>query len=40
MAHYAHALAHIAYRLGSVLMIFALVWGGYILYKQYKNLKT
>jgi hypothetical protein len=38
-AHYDHALAHIAYRLGTVLMIFALVWGGYILYKQYKNLK-
>jgi len=39
LAHYDHALAHFAYRLGTVLMIFALVWGGYILYKQYKNLK-
>ncbi len=40
LAHYDHALAHLAYRLGAVLMIFALVWGGYILYKQYKNLKS
>jgi hypothetical protein len=39
LAHYDHALAHFAYRLGTVLMIFALVWGGYILYKQYKSLK-
>jgi len=38
-AHHDRVLAHIAYRLGTVLMIFALVWGGYILYKQYKNLK-
>ena len=38
-AHYDHALAHFAHRLGTVLMILALVWGGYILYKQYKNLK-
>jgi hypothetical protein len=39
LAHYDHSLAQIAYRFGTVLMIFALVWGGYILYKQYKNLK-
>jgi hypothetical protein len=39
LAHYDHALAQIAYRSGTVLMIFALVWGGYILYKQYKSLK-
>ena len=37
LAHYDHTLAHIAYRAGTVLMIFALVWGGYILYKQYKK---
>jgi hypothetical protein len=37
-AHYDHALAHFAHRLGTVLIILALVWGGYILYKQYKNL--
>ena len=39
LAHYDHALAHFAHRLGTILMIFALVWGGYILYKQYKSLK-
>lgn len=39
LAQYDHTLAHMAHRLGSVLMIFALVWGGYILYKQYKNLE-
>lgn len=39
LAHYDHALAQIAYRSGTVLMILALVWGGYILYKQYKSLK-
>jgi hypothetical protein len=39
LAHCDHALAQIAYRTGTVLMIFALVWGGYILYKQYKSLK-
>jgi hypothetical protein len=39
-AHYDHELALFAYRFGTVLMIFALVWGGYILYKQYKSLKN
>jgi hypothetical protein len=34
---YDHSLAHFAHILGCVLMIFALVWGGYILYKQYRN---
>ncbi|MGD2100151.1 MAG: zinc ribbon domain-containing protein [Desulfobacterales bacterium] len=31
-----HALAHFAHTLGCLLMIFALVWAGYILYKQYR----
>lgn len=31
-----HALAHFAHILGCLLMIFALVWAGYILYKQYR----
>ena len=35
-----HMLAHIADKLGTILMICALVWGGYLLYKQYKNLKS
>ncbi len=37
---YDHTLAHFAHVLGCVLMIFALVWGGYILYKQYQNRQT
>jgi hypothetical protein len=37
---YDHNLAHFAHILGCVLMIFALVWGGYILYKQYRNRNT
>jgi hypothetical protein len=40
LVHYDHALAQIACRSGALLMIFALVWGGYILYKQYKSLKS
>jgi hypothetical protein len=39
LAKYGHVLAHAADKLGSLLMICALVWGGYLLYKQYKNLK-
>ena len=35
-----HSLAHFAHILGCVLMIFALVWGGYILYKQYRNINS
>jgi len=38
LSRYDHALASTAYRFGAVLIIFALVWAGYILYKQYKNL--
>ena len=34
-----HTLAQIADKLGTILMICALVWGGYLLYKQYRNLK-
>lgn len=39
LAHCDHTLAYTAYRFGALLIIFALVWGGYILYKQYKSLK-
>ena len=35
---YDHVLAQIADKLGMILMICALVWGGYLLYKQYRNL--
>ena len=31
-----HTLAVFAHTFGCILMIFALVWGGYILYKQYQ----
>ena len=31
-----HALAQFAHTLGCLLMIFALVWAGYMLYKQYR----
>ncbi len=37
---YDHTLAYWAHLLGCVLMIFALVWGGYILYKQYQYKKS
>ena len=36
---YDHVLANIATALGTHLMICAVVWGAYILFKQYKNLK-
>jgi hypothetical protein len=38
MSNYDHTLAHMAHTLGIILMICALVWGGYLLYKQYRNL--
>lgn len=39
IAKYDHGLAHLADRLGLLLMICALMWGTYLLSKQYKNLK-
>jgi hypothetical protein len=33
-----HLLAKLAYSTGLVLMILALAWGGYLLYRQFKNL--
>lgn len=33
-----HLLAWFSYKLGSLLMILALVWGAYLLFRQYKNL--
>ncbi len=35
-----HFLANLSHTLGTLLMICAFVWGGYILFKQYKNLKN
>ena len=33
-----HFLAHFAHILGTVLMLCAFAWGGYVLFKQYKSL--
>jgi hypothetical protein len=38
LLRYDHALANLSYTVGTILMIGALAWGGYVLYKQYKNL--
>lgn len=38
LLNYDQVLAKFAYILGTILMICAFVWGGYILYKQYKKL--
>ena len=37
---YDHTLAHAAYILGSLLMILAFLWGGYMLRVQFKNLQS
>ncbi len=34
---YDHAIAVASYRFGTLLMILALIWGGYILYQQFKH---
>jgi hypothetical protein len=34
---YDHLIAHMSYTLGIVLMVVALIWGGYILHRQWKN---
>jgi hypothetical protein len=39
LSNYDHVLAHIADKLGMVLIMCALVWGGSFLYKQYKHIK-
>ena len=36
---YDHTLAHAAYALGSLLMILAFIWGGYMLLLQFKSLQ-
>ena len=38
LLRYDHSLALFAHRLGGFLMILSFIWGGYILYKQFKNL--
>jgi len=39
LLRYDHVLANSAGTLGTLLMMCAFAWGGYILFKQYKNLK-
>jgi hypothetical protein len=39
LVRYDHLLANLSNKLGSLMMICAFAWGGYILFKQYKNLK-
>jgi hypothetical protein len=38
MLKYDHTLAGIAHTFGIVLMIMAFVWGGYLLFRQFKNI--
>ena len=38
LIRYDHILAKFSYKLGTVLIIISFVWGGYILFKQYKDL--
>lgn len=40
MAKHDHILAQMADRLGLLLIICALMWGAYLLYKQYKSMKS
>ena len=39
LVRYNHVLANLANKFGTLLMICAFVWGGYVLFKQYKILK-
>ena len=39
LLRYDHVLANFADKIGRFLMIVAFIWGGYILFKQYKHLK-
>jgi len=38
LIRYDHLLANFSYKLGIILMIISFIWGGYILFKQYKAL--
>ena len=38
LIRYDHVLADSSYKLGTLLMVISFVWGGYILFKQYRNL--
>ncbi len=38
LIRYDHFLAQLSYKIGTLLMIIAFIWGGYILFRQYKTL--
>ncbi|UCD81666.1 MAG: zinc ribbon domain-containing protein [Desulfobacterales bacterium] len=38
LLRYDHALANLSYTAGTILMICAFIWGGFILLKQYRNI--
>lgn len=38
LINYDHILADFSCKIGTLLMITSFVWGGYLLFKQYKNL--
>jgi hypothetical protein len=40
LLQYDHAIAKTAHSFGTVLMIAAFVWGGYLLYKQFRNINS
>lgn len=40
LLRYDHTFAWFSYKLGTVLMIAAFIWWGYLLYKQYQNLDS
>ena len=40
LLQYDHTLASLSYTLGIILMLVAFVWGGYLLVKQFRNLRT
>ena len=40
LIRYHHTLANMAFTIGCLLMICAFIWGGYVLLKQYRLLKT
>ncbi len=40
LIQYDHVLAHISYKTGTLVMILAIIWGGFLLFRQYKNLDS
>ncbi len=37
LKQYDHVIANISYTIGIILMIISFIWGGYMLYRQFKN---